>query len=89
MKVVEHELVIPVSLTFFFAGDISRCYWAGTEAQVFGVLLNKTVQYVHACSEYSDILENSTYFGSVVQKKKGGFRQEVLRWIGLTNGVMD
>ena len=57
-------------------------------AQVFGGLLDETVQSIHACGEDIDILDSFTYFGSVVHNN-GGSRQKVLREIGLAYGVMD
>ena len=40
--------------------------WPKTKIQVFGDLLNETVQSVHACSEDIEILENFTYLGRLV-----------------------
>ena len=62
--------------------------WPKTKVQVFGDLLDETVQSIHACGEDIDILQIFTYLGSVVHNN-GGSRQEVLRWIGLAHGVMD
>ena len=62
--------------------------WAKTKAQVFGGLLDDTVQSVRVCGENVEILESFTYLGSVVHND-GGSRQEVLRRIGLAHGVMD
>lgn len=62
--------------------------WAKTKVQVFGGLLDETVQSVHACGEDIEILESFTYLGSVVHNS-GGSRHEVLRRIGLAHGVMD
>ena len=62
--------------------------WPKTKVQVFGGLLDETVQSVHACGEDVEISENFTYLGSVVHNN-GGSRQEVLRRIGLAHGVMD
>ena len=55
---------------------------------MFGGLLDETAQSIHACGEDIDILDSFKYFGSVVHNN-GGSRQEILRWIGLANGVMD
>ena len=62
--------------------------WTKTKVQVFGGLLDETVQSVHACGEDIEILESFTYLGSVVHNS-GGSRHEVLRRIGLAHGVMD
>ncbi|KAG0710422.1 DNA polymerase alpha catalytic subunit [Chionoecetes opilio] len=62
--------------------------WLKTKVQVFGGLLDETVQSVHACGEDIEILECFTYLGSAVHND-GGSRQEVLRRIGVTHGVMD
>ena len=51
--------------------------WPKTKVQVFGGLLNETVQSIHACSEDIGILDSFTYLGSVVHNN-GGSRQEVL-----------
>ena len=67
--------------------------WSKTKVQVFGGLLNETVQSIHACGEDIDILDSFTCLGNMVHNN-GGSRQEVLRWIGLAlvslaYGVMD
>ena len=64
--------------------------WPKSKVQVFGGLLDETVQSIHACGEDIDIdiLDSFTYLGSVVHSN-GGSRQEVLRWISLAHGVMD
>ena len=62
--------------------------WPKTKVQVFGGLLDETVQSVHACGEDIAISEHFTYLGSVVHNN-GGSRHEVLRRIGLAHGVMD
>ena len=62
--------------------------WAKTKVQVFGSLLDETVQSVHACGEDVEISESFTYLGSVVHNN-GESGQEVLRRIGLAHGVMD
>ena len=62
--------------------------WTKTKVQVFGGLLDETVQSVHACGEDIEILETFAYLGSVVHNS-GGSRHEVLRRIGLAHGVMD
>ena len=62
--------------------------WPKTKVQVFGGLLDETVQSIHACGEDIDILDSIKYLGSVVHKN-GESCQEVLRWIGLAPGVMD
>ena len=62
--------------------------WPKTKVQVFGGLLDETVQSVHACGEDIDISETFTYLGSVVHKN-GESGHEVLRRIGLAHGVMD
>ena len=55
--------------------------WPKSKVQVFGVLLDETVQCIHACDEDIDILDSFKYLGSVVHNNCGS-RQEVLRWIG-------
>ncbi len=57
--------------------------WTKTKVQVFGGLLDDTVQSVHACKEDIDILDYFTYLGSVVQNS-GGFSHEVISadWLG-------
>ncbi|KAG0724373.1 putative uncharacterized transposon-derived protein F52C9.6 [Chionoecetes opilio] len=62
--------------------------WLKTKVQVFGGLLDETVQSVHACGEDIEILETFTYLGSTVHND-GGSRQEVLRRIGIAHGIMD
>ena len=59
-----------------------------TKGQVFGGVLDETVQSVHACGEDIEILKSFTYLGSVVHNE-GGSSQEVTRRIGLAHGVMD
>ncbi|KAG0714904.1 Solute carrier family 22 member 13 [Chionoecetes opilio] len=59
--------------------------WHKTKIQVFGGLLDGTVQSVHACSEVIEILESFTYLGSAVHND-GGSRQEDLRRIGIAHG---
>ena len=56
--------------------------WAKTKVQVFGGVLDETVQSVQACGEDIEILKTFTYLGSVVHN-------EVTRRIGLAQGVMD
>ena len=60
----------------------------GLQVQVFGGLLDETVQSIHACSKDIDILDSFKYLGSVVHNN-GGSCQEVLWRIGLAHGVMD
>ena len=67
-----HEVVKPLGL---------KVSWAKTKVQVFGGVLDETVQYVHVCGEDIEILENFTYLGSVVHND--GSNQEVVWWIGL------
>ncbi|KAG0703357.1 Vinexin [Chionoecetes opilio] len=62
--------------------------WLKTKVQVFGDLLDETVQSVYACGEDIEILESCTYLGSAVYNDDGS-RQEVLRRIGIAHGVMD
>ncbi|KAG0697185.1 Tetratricopeptide repeat protein 17 [Chionoecetes opilio] len=62
--------------------------WLKTKVQVFGGLLDETVQSVHACGEDIEILDSFTYLGSAVHND-GGSRQEALRRIGIAHGVMD
>ncbi|KAG0714334.1 putative uncharacterized transposon-derived protein F52C9.6 [Chionoecetes opilio] len=62
--------------------------WLKTKVQVFGGLLDETVQSVHACGEDIEILESFTYLGSAVHND-GGSRQEVLRRIGIAHGIMN
>ena len=62
--------------------------WAKTKVQVFGSVLDETVQSAHACGEDIEILKNFTYLGSVVHNN-GGSSLEVARRIGLAHGVMD
>ncbi|KAG0712132.1 hypothetical protein GWK47_019124 [Chionoecetes opilio] len=50
--------------------------WLKTKVQVFGSLLDETVQSVHSGSEAIEILESFTYLGSAVHND-GGSRQEV------------
>ena len=56
--------------------------------QVFGDLLNETIQSIHASGEDIDIYESLIYLGSVVHNN-GGSRQEVLQRICFAQGVMD
>ena len=74
-----HEEVKPLGL---------KVSWAKTKVQVFGGVLDETVQSVHACGEDIEILKSFTYLGSVVHND-GGSSQEVTRRIGLAHGVMD
>ena len=60
--------------------------WAKTKVQVFGGVLDETVQSVHVCDEDIEILKNFTYLGSVVHND-GGSNQEVTQRIGLAHGV--
>ncbi|KAG0719946.1 hypothetical protein GWK47_049448 [Chionoecetes opilio] len=46
-------------------------YWLKTKVQVFGRLLDETVQSVHACGKDTEILESFTYLGSAVQNDGG------------------
>ena len=46
--------------------------WAKTKVQVFGDLLDETVQSLHACGEDIEILEIFTYFGCVVHNDGAG-----------------
>ena len=62
--------------------------WPKTKVQVFRGLLDEIVQSIYTCGEDIDILDSFKYLGSVVHNN-GESRQEVLRWIGLTHGVMD
>ena len=62
--------------------------WPKTKVQVFGGLLDETVQSVRACGEDIDVSENFIYLGSVVHNS-GRSRNEVLRRIGIAHGVMD
>ena len=52
-----------------------------TKVQVFGGLLDETVQSIHVCGKNIDILDSFTYFGSLVHND-GGSCQEVLWQIG-------
>ena len=56
--------------------------WPITKVQVFGGLLDETVQCIHACGEDIDILDSFKYLGNVVHNNSGS-RQEVLRRIGI------
>lgn len=38
--------------------------WVQTKVQVFGGLLDESVQSVHACGEDIDVFENFTYLGT-------------------------
>ena len=51
--------------------------WSKTKVQVFGDLLDETVQSTHACDENIDILDSFSYIGNVVHNNDG-LRQEVL-----------
>ena len=57
-----------------------------TKVQVFGGLLDETVQSIQSCSEDIDILDSFKYLGSVVHNNSGSC-QEVLRRIGLAHDV--
>ena len=61
--------------------------WTKTKVQVFGGILDETVQSVHAYGEDIEILKTFTYLGSVVHND-GGSTKEVLLWSGLALGVM-
>ena len=52
--------------------------WAKTKVQLFGGLLDKTLQSIHACGEDIEIVENFTYLGSV-RHNDGRSSQEVVR----------
>ena len=67
-----HEEVKPLGL---------QVSWPKTKVQVFGGLLDETVQYIHVCGEVIDIFDSFTYLGNVVHNN-GGLRQEVLWLIG-------
>ena len=77
-----------MNIFYLAVGHPLKVSWAKTKAQVFGGLLDDTVQSVRVCGENVEILESFTYLGSVVHND-GGSRQEVLRRIGLAHGVMD
>ena len=66
----------------------SQISWLNTKVQVFGGLLDETVQSIHACGRGINILDSFKYLGSVIHNN-GGSRQEVLRQIGLVHDVMD
>ena len=53
---------------------------------MFGGLLDETVQYIHACGEEIDILENFTYLVSIVHNNDGSC-QEIFWQISLAHGV--
>ena len=72
-----HEEVKPLGL---------KVSWAKTKVQVFGGVLDETVQSVHACGEDIEILKSFTY---LVVHNDGGSSQEVTRRIGLAHGVMN
>ena len=74
-----HEEVKPLGL---------KVSCAKPKVQVFGGVLDETVQSVNACGEDIRILENFTYLGSVMHND-GGSSQGVTRRIGLVHGVMD
>ena len=76
---VLHEEAKPLGL---------KVSWPKTKVQVFGGLLDDTVQSVHACGEDVEICESFTYLGSVVHND-GGCGHEVIRRIGLAHGIMD
>ena len=61
--------------------------WAKNKVQVFGGVLDATVQSVHACDEVIEILKNFTYLGSVVitmvsrpKKSHGGLAWPTALW---------
>ena len=58
------------------------------KVQVFGSLLDETIQFIYACGESIDILDHLIYLGRVIYNN-GGSCQKALRQIGLANGVMD
>ncbi len=60
--------------------------WTKTRVQVFGGLLDDTVQSIHACFEDTDILEDFINLGSVTQSS-GSSGHEVLRQTGLVHAV--
>ena len=62
--------------------------WPKTKVQVFGGLLDETVQSVHACGKDIEILENLTYLCSVLHNN-GGLSQDDVGRIGLAHSVMD
>lgn len=43
-----------------------QAFWPKTKVEVFGGLLDETVQSVHTCGEDTRILENLKYLDSVV-----------------------
>merc|ERR1712035_25095 len=59
---VLHEEAKPLGL---------KVSWPKTKVQVFGGLLDETVQSGHACGEDIDISETFTYLGSVVHDNGG------------------
>ena len=65
---------------------VLNVFWAKTKIQVFGNILDETIQSVHACSEVIEILKKFTYLGNLVHND-GGSSQEVTWWIGLANSV--
>ena len=68
-----HEELKPLGL---------KVSWAKTKAQVFGGVLDETVQSVHVCGEDIEILGNFIYLGRVVYND-GGSSQKVVQGIGL------
>ena len=49
--------------------------WLKTKVQVFGGLLDETVQSIHVCGKNIDILDSFTYLGSMVHNN-GGSHQD-------------
>ena len=54
---------------------------------MFGGLLDETIQYVHACGEDIEILENFAYLDSEVHNDCGS-SQEPARRIGVVYGIL-
>ena len=59
-----------------------------TKVQVFGGLLDETVQSVHVCGKDIEISKYFTYLGSVV-RNDGGSNREVVRPIALAHSIVD
>ena len=58
---------------------VLKVSWVKTKVQVFGGVLDETVQSVHECGENIEILKNFPYLGSVVHNDDGSIQEDTRR----------
>ena len=59
-----------------------KASWAKTKLQVFGGILDETIQSVHVCGEEIEILKNFTYLDSVVHNESVKPKRHMADWPG-------